>query len=249
MNRFKDRVVLVTGAASGIGQASIERMASEGAHCVCVDLQEDAVGAVAEGIQSAGGDAIALVCDVADPSAIAQTVAAAIEHYGKLDSVCNSAGILHFDNSHELTLDSWNQVLKVNLTGTFLMCQAALPHLLQSAGNIVNIASIAGMRGSPWSAAYASSKGGVLALTSCLAVEYGRQGLRVNAVCPGSVTTPMHRVFKLPEGADGSLLQRITALDKMRGPEVVAGLVAFLASDDAAHVNGDHVRVDGGTLS
>ena len=130
-----------------------------------------------------------------------------------------------------------------------LMCQSALPQLLKNGGNIVNMASIAGMRGSPWSAAYASSKGGVLALTSCLAVEYGKQGVRVNAVCPGSVSTPMHHVFKLPEGADGALLQRITALDKMRGPEVVAGLVAFLASDDAAHVNGEHIRVDGGTLA
>ena len=129
------------------------------------------------------------------------------------------------------------------------MCQAALPHLLQSKGNIVNVASTAGLSGHPWMAAYASSKGGVLALTRTLAVEYGKQGLRANSVCPGSIKTAMHDQFKLPEGADAKLLERIMPLDTFRGPDQAAALVAFLASHDAAHINGEDIRVDGGTLA
>jgi len=113
----------------------------------------------------------------------------------------------------------------------------------------VNMASTAGLAGHPWTAAYSASKGGVLAFTSTLAVEYGKQGVRANAVCPGSVKTAMHDQFVLPEGADVKLLQRIMPLDTFRGPETAAALVAFLASEDAAHINGEKVRVDGGTLA
>ncbi len=172
-----------------------------------------------------------------------------MEHFGRLDSLCNIAGILRFDHTHELALEDWNRILEVNLTGTFLMCQRALPHLLSARGNIVNMASTAGMRGHPWTAAYSASKGGVLALTYGLAVEYGKQGLRANAVCPGSVTTPIHEQFRLPEGAERKLLKRIMPLDEFRGPETVAGVVAFLASEDAAHINGERIRVDGATFT
>jgi meso-butanediol dehydrogenase/(S,S)-butanediol dehydrogenase/diacetyl reductase len=130
------------------------------------------------------------------------------------------------------------------------MCQAALPHLLATRGNIVNMSSTAALAGHPWTAAYSASKGGVLALTYTLAIEYSGQGLRANAVCPGSVQTPIHSVFRLPAGADRKLLYRIMPPDGvMRGPEAAAAAVAFLASEDAAHINGTEIRVDGGTLS
>ena len=173
-----------------------------------------------------------------------RTVAAAVERYGRLDSLCNIAGILRFDNTHELTLEEWNEVIAVNLTGTFLMCQAALPHLLAARGTIVNMSSTAALAGHPWTAPYAASKGGILSLTLTLAVEYGRQGLRVNVLCP-----PIQNAFRFPEGVDQSLLERIMPFDKMRGPETVAAAVAFLASDDAAHINGTALRVDGGMLA
>jgi NAD(P)-dependent dehydrogenase (short-subunit alcohol dehydrogenase family) len=249
MQRFQDKVVLVTGAAAGIGKASAERMAAEGGRIVCVDLQSEAVEQTAKEIREKGGEAIAIACDVSDPAAVAGMLERTTSEWGRLDSVCNIAGILHFDNTLDLSLEMWNRVLAVNLTGTFLVCQAALPHLLEGGGNFVNMASIAGMAGQPWSAAYSASKGGVLAFTRTLAVEYGRKGVRANCVCPGSVKTAMHEQFKLPEGADASLIQRIMALDDFRGPETAAALVAFLASDDAAHVNGEEVRVDGGTLA
>ena len=249
MQRFEDKVVLVTGAANGIGQATAERIAAEGGQVVCTDVQTEAVEATAKAIQTAGGKALAKTSDISDPDSVAEVLADTIEKFGKLDSLCNIAGIVHYDNTHDLEIARWTRILEVNLTGTFLMCQAALPHLLQSKGNIVNVASTAGLSGHPWMAAYASSKGGMLALTRTLAVEYGKQGLRANAVCPGSIKTAMHDQFKLPEGADVKLLERIMPLDTFRGPDQAAALIAFLASHDAAHINGEDIRVDGGTLA
>jgi NAD(P)-dependent dehydrogenase (short-subunit alcohol dehydrogenase family) len=249
VTRLADKVVLITGAASGIGRASCLRVASEGARAVCVDLQREAVEQAAKEIREAGGEATAIACDVSDKDAVQQTIDAAVAQYGQLDSLCNSAGILSFGHTHEFPLERWQQILDVNLTGTFLMCQAALPHLLNSGGSIINISSTAALRGQPWSAAYAASKGGVLSLTYALAVEYGKQGVRANAICPGSVATPMHEAFELPEGADAGLLRRIMPLDTFRGPEVIASLVALLASEDSAHMNGEYLRADGGALS
>lgn len=249
MQRFEGKVVLVTGAAAGIGKSTAERIASEGGRVVCTDVQSEAVEATAKEIQAAGGEALALVSDVSDPASADEAVARTLEAYSQLDSLCNIAGILQFDHTHELDLAKWNRILEVNLTGTFLMCQAALPPLLDSGGNIVNMASTAGLAGHPWMAAYAASKGGVLALTSTLAVEYGKQGVRTNAVCPGSIKTAMHDQFELPDGADAKLLERIMPLDHFRGPDKAASLVAFLASEDADHINGEYVRVDGGTLA
>lgn len=249
MRRFENKVVLVTGAASGIGQASVLRMAEEGASLACADIQLEGLENTVKEATGLGADAIAIHCDVSDPASIEATLTQTLDRFGRLDSLCNIAGILHFDNTHDLSLDRWNQILTVNLTGTFLMCQAALPHLLASQGNIVNMASTAALAGHPWTAAYSASKGGVMALTSTLAVEYGKQGLRANSVCPGGIVTPIHGEFKVPEGADVKLLQRIIPLDKMRGAETAASVVAFLASDDAAHINGESIRVDGGTLA
>lgn len=249
MRRFENKVVLVTGAASGIGRAAALRMAEEGAALFCADLQEKAVQETAEWAVEQGGEAEACVCDVSRPEDVSACVSACIERFGRLDSLCNIAGFLRMDNFHELALEDWNRVLAINLTGTMLMCQAALPHLLANAGNIVNASSTSALAGLPWGTAYAASKGGVLAFTYALAVEYGRQGLRANAVCPGSIKTPMTGGLKMPDGVDLSLVQRIMPLDKPRGPEAVAGVIALLASDDAAHINGEYVRVDGGTLS
>ena len=249
MQRFANKVSIVTGAAAGIGKATALRIAAEGGRVVCTDVQAEAVEDTAKEICASGGEALGLVCDVSDPAQVAKTITATQSEYGQLDSLCNIAGILHFDNTLDLGLEKWNLILKVNLTGTFLMCQAALPLLLDGGGSIVNMASTAGLAGHPWTAAYSASKGGVLALTSTLAVEYGKQGVRANSVCPGSVKTAMHDQFVLPEGADIKLLQRIMPLDTFRGPETAAALVAFLASDDAAHINGEKIRVDGGTLA
>lgn len=249
MGRFKDLVVLLTGAASGIGKASILRMAEEGAAVVCADIQTEAAEATAKEARELGVEAIALTLDVSDPESVRSAVAATISEFGRIDSLCNIAGILRFDHTHELKLEDWNQIIAVNLTGTFLMTQAALPHLVESKGALVNMASTAGLAGQPWSAAYAASKGGVLSFTRSIAVEYGKQGMRANSVSPGGILTPIQNEFHLPEGADEKLLLRIMPLDKMRKAETAAAVVAFLASPDSIHINGETIRVDGGTLA
>ncbi|HEX4822318.1 MAG TPA: SDR family NAD(P)-dependent oxidoreductase [Acidimicrobiales bacterium] len=235
--RFEGRVAIVTGAASGIGRATADRLADEGATVVRADVAKE------------GLDDDAIVGDVSDPSFAPLLVAQTVDRHGRIDVLANVAGILRTANTHEHPLDTWDQVLAINLTGTFLCCRYAIPELLKTRGNIVNVSSTAALAGHPWAAAYSASKGGVLALTRTIAVEYGRRGVRCNAVCPGSIQTPITKDFDFPEGADMDLVRRIMALDKARGPETVAAAIAFLASDDAAHVNGDELRVDGGTLS
>jgi NAD(P)-dependent dehydrogenase (short-subunit alcohol dehydrogenase family) len=249
MRRFDDRVVLITGAASGIGRATAERLAKEGASLFCVDVQQDAVSQLVDELRGAGATAEAHVCDVSDDAQVDATVAACVQRFGKLDVLCNVAGILRFDHAHEIRTADWNRVMAVNVNGTFFMCRAALPHLLASKGNIVNVSSTAALSGQPWAAAYSASKGAVLALTRTLAIDYVKQGVRVNAVCPGDITTPIHNVFALPEGANPKLLRRVMAPMGRGRPEDVAGVIAMLASDDGAFITGEDVRIDGGTLS
>jgi NAD(P)-dependent dehydrogenase (short-subunit alcohol dehydrogenase family) len=251
MQRFGGRVALVTGAASGIGRATALRLAEEGAQVVALDLHAEPLAETAAlaGAGSGAGAVETRVGDVSDPALAAAVIEEIVGHHGRLDVLANVAGILRTAHTHEHPIELWDQVLAINLTGTFAFCRAAIPALLDSHGNIVNVSSTAALAGAPWSAAYAASKGGVLALTRTIAVEYAKQGLRCNAVCPGSITTPITKDFGFPEGGDFKLVERMMAIDRPRGPETVAAAIAFLASDDAAHINGEDVRVDGGTLS
>jgi NAD(P)-dependent dehydrogenase (short-subunit alcohol dehydrogenase family) len=188
--------------------------------------------------------------DVTDPAVADAAVAAAVDTHGRLDVLCTIAGILRTARTHEHPLDLWDRVIAVNLTGTFTFCRAAIPAMLDTGGGaIVTTGSTAGLAGHPWAAAYSASKGGIHALTRTIAVEYARSGIRANTVCPGSIDTPITGDFHFPEGADMKLVTRMMAIDRPRGPETVAATIAFLASDDAAHVNGEEVRVDGGTLA
>jgi meso-butanediol dehydrogenase/(S,S)-butanediol dehydrogenase/diacetyl reductase len=248
MERLQDRVALVTGAGSGIGQATAVRLASEGAVVVALDVDESGLAATRAAC-GPGASVDTVVGDVGDRDLAPRVVDRAVERHGRLDVLANVAGILRTAHTHEHSFEVWDQVLTVNLTGTFGFCRAALPALVDHGGNIVNVSSTAALSGHPWAAAYSASKGGVLALTKVIAVEYARQGVRCNAVCPGSITTPITKDFDFPEGADAKLVERIMALDRPRGPEMVAATIASLASDEAAHINGEHVRVDGGTLA
>lgn len=252
MRRFEGKVVLVTGAASGIGRATVQRLAEEGATLACLDVQAEAVDGVADEARAAGADARAWTCDVTDEAAVRRVVAEVLAAHGRLDVLCNIAGIMRAGHSHEVPRSQWDEVLATNLTGTFLVTQACLPHLLEAKGNIVMAASTSSLSGHPYMLAYAASKGGVLAMTYTLAVEYAKKGLRVNAVAPGGIDTPLRdaTATMLPtEDIDYELFLRISPVDQVRGPETVASTIAFLASDDAAHVNGEVVRVDGATLA
>ena len=241
MQRFEGRTAIVTGSASGIGRATVERLLAEGATVVAVDVRPT-------GIES--DRVVEVVGDISDPATSTGAVTTAVERTGTLHLLANVAGILRTARTHQHDLDTWEQVLAVNLTGTFLACKAAIPALLDAGGGaIVNTASTAALSGHPWAAAYSASKGGVLALTKVLAVEYARDGIRANCVCPGSIDTPITGDFVFPEGVDTRLINRCMAIDHPRGPETVAAAIAFLGSDDASHVNGESLRVDGGTLA
>jgi len=247
MERYAGRAALVTGAGSGIGRATVHRLVEEGATVLAADLSQEGLATTSK--DASRPEAVTpFVGDVSDPAFGPAAVAAALA-LGPLHVVVNSAGILRFEHSHEVTLDRWQRILDVNLTGTFLVCQAAIPALLETKGAIVNVASTAALAAHPWAAAYSASKGGVLALTRTLAIEYAKQGLRANAVCPGSIDTPITGAFDLPAGADGKLLYRIMSPVGMGDPRAVAAAIAYLGSDDAQHVNGADLRIDGGTHS
>ena len=242
MSRFEGRVVIVTGSASGIGQATAQRFAADGATVVCADLNEAGAKATAADI---GGASIGL--DVSDPIAAADAVDGVVREHGKLDVLANVAGILQFGHAADLGFDEWTRVLNVNLTGVFNMIRPALPHLEQSKGNIVNVASTSGLHGQPYGAAYSASKGGVVLLTRALAVEYAKKGVRVNAVCPGGVDTPLVANMTMPDDVEGFLVAR---MELVRGhfapPSDIASVLCFLASDDARNVTGAAVPVDYG---
>jgi NAD(P)-dependent dehydrogenase (short-subunit alcohol dehydrogenase family) len=249
MKRLEGKVALVTGAGSGIGRAVALRLAAEGAHVFCADLHAESLEQTCEAARQAGGVALAGRCDVSSEDEVRATVAAAVAAWGRLDHLSNMAGILRFDHFHEIALDDFKRVIDVNLYGTFLFCRESIPHLLKTGGNIVNAASTSSHAGLPWGGVYSASKGAVLAMTRSIAVEYGRLGLRANTVSPGDIATPMSKGVKMPEGVDFSWMDRCKALHGPRPPEVVAGVIAMLASDDAAHINGEDIRIDGGSLS
>jgi meso-butanediol dehydrogenase/(S,S)-butanediol dehydrogenase/diacetyl reductase len=248
-NRFTGRRALVTGAASGIGRATALRLASESAQVTAVDVNAELLEKLTVDSEGAGGSITTLVGDVSTEDGVISLVDTAVERLGGLDVVVNAAGVLSFSHTHEVSLDEWSRLIAINLTGTFLMCRQSLPHLLATRGNIVNLASTAAHAGQPWATAYVASKGGVLALTRSLAVEYAAQGLRVNSISPGAIDTPITGAFHLPEGADIKLLGRVTPLGPFGTPEGIAAAIAFVASDEASHMNGADLLIDGATLA
>jgi NAD(P)-dependent dehydrogenase (short-subunit alcohol dehydrogenase family) len=231
MMRFRGKVALVSGAASGIGAAVAARLVKEGATVVGCDI-----AAMADGF----------MCDVRDATSCAEVVTATLDRHGRLDVLANVAGIAAGARIEDVTPEEWRRVIDVNLTGTFLLSQAALTALLATTGTIVNMASVAGITATPYNAAYCASKGGVIMLTKSMALELAKAGVRVNAVCPASVETPFLRNFTLPEDADPSLLMRsLSPMGHIIDPAEVAGAVAYLASDDAASVSGTTLVLDG----
>ena len=250
--RFEGKVAIVTGAASGIGRAVVTRFVAEGGLVTGVDVNEAGLQetvARANAAAGAGGRAEYLVGSVAEEADVKRIVEAVTARDGRLDVLANIAGVLRTIKTAETSLELFLSIIKVNLGGTFLFCKEAMPHLVKTRGNIVNTASTSAFFGHPYMAAYASSKGGVASLTRTLAWEYLKEGVRVNAIAPGGIDTPLSRTVRQDarEGMDFSLFQHLTPLDgQMAAPETVAGVVAMLASADGARMTGEIVKMDGG---
>ncbi|MEV7599603.1 SDR family NAD(P)-dependent oxidoreductase [Kitasatospora sp. NPDC089797] len=252
MERFSGRNVLITGGGSGIGQATVHRVLAEGGRVVAVDVDEDGLKRTLDRATADGtADRLTVqVLDIADETAVVAGVAEAIAGLGGLDVLVNAAGILRSSHTHETTLEFWNRLLAVNLTGTFLMTREALPALLANGrGVVVNFSSTSATFAHPYMAAYAATKGGIQSFTHAIASEYSKQGLRAVCVAPGSIDSGMTNNPGLPADADFSLLAKLSpALGQgFAGPETVAGVIAMLASDDGAFVTGTELRIDGGT--
>lgn len=248
MKRFEDKVIFLTGAATGIGEATAKRMASEGASLYIVDVAEEELENTAEACRHLGAEVTARICDVANEEDVSNSIKETINLFGRVNVVANIAGIQTWHHTSDHPTSDFERTLAVNLTGTFLVCRETIPYLLQTQGSIVNVSSTTALAGIPYSAAYAASKAGVLALTKSLAVEYAKKGLQVNCVNPGGIKTAMTRMPPIDD-IDMDLLLRQNPLSSFVEPDAVAGLIAYLASDEGRHVNGEHVRIDGAALA
>jgi NAD(P)-dependent dehydrogenase (short-subunit alcohol dehydrogenase family) len=247
-HRFADRVAVVTGGGSGLGQATAIRLSAEGAYVAVLDIRLETARTTVDRITEAGGRARAWEADVSRVDSVRAVVADVVAALGRPRVLVNCAGVGQFDLSEEVSIETWNRTIGVNLTGTFLMCQSVLPHLLDGGGSIVNIASNSGLQGIPYAAAYAASKGGVILLTRSLASEYSGTGVRINAVAPGGIVTPLLEKFTFPAAGDRTRMPRGSRVPHAH-PDEIASLVAYIASDEARFMIGSVVSIDGGLVA
>ena len=249
------RCAVVTGAATGIGRATALAFARDGYAVALVGRRAEPLEQLADELRDSGGQAIAAPADITSRERAAGAIGAAVERFGGIDVLVNNAGVGDSAPLLDESLERWEETLRINLTGAFLTTQLALPHLIERRGAVVNVASINGVLAGPGWTSYCVSKAGLIMLAKCVANDYGRKGVRANAVCPGWVRTPMgdHDMDELgrAHGIDREgayeLAHRQNPLGRPAEPEEIADVIAFVASPRAAYVTGATVMVDGGT--
>ncbi|MCE4050151.1 MULTISPECIES: SDR family NAD(P)-dependent oxidoreductase [Bacillaceae] len=241
MGKLQDKVAVITGGASGIGAATARLFVSEGAKVVLVDLNEEKGKAFESELKALNAGALFVKANITSEDEVANIFKQTIDAFGKVDIVFNNAGIGRVQPSHELDYSEWRQTVNVDLDGVFLVAREAIREMLKAGGGtIVNTASMYGWVGSPGSAAYNAAKGGVVNLTRSLALEYAEQNIRVNALCPGFIDTPI-----IPEESKLALAAA-TPVKRLGKAEEMAKAVLFLASDDSSYMTGNSLIVDGG---
>ncbi len=247
--QLEGKVAIVTGAASGIGEASAKRFAAEGATVVAVDIREPRAQETADAIVESGGEAIALGADVARAADVEAMVAAAVDRFGQLDVLYSNAGTLRPGTAEELSVEDWDLVMGVNVRSVFLGAKYAVPAMRAGGGgSIINTASISGLHGDGGAVCYAASKAAVINLTRALSTDHAAEGIRVNAICPGTIETPpVQRMMQDPEALEVNL--RAHSIGRLGLPEEIAAAALWLASDESSFVSGEHLVVDGGLRS
>lgn len=241
-----DKSAVVTGAASGLGRATAIKLASAGADVCIVDVNEDGLKETRNLMVEPKGKIRLHVANLSDPDACAPIIAGAVEAFGKLDALCNIAGIIVFADAHEMPRPDWDRTIAINLTAPFLLSQAAIPHLLATDGAIVNCSSTAAFVGEAYAVAYCASKAGLLQMTKAMAMEYVRKSIRINAVAPGGMMTNISANMTLPSDAEIDLIERYSGLRGLVEVDDVADQICMLAGPAGRGFHGACVTIDKG---
>lgn len=244
---MQNKVALITGASSGLGRATAQKLAAAGASLFLVGRGAAGLEETVGLLGGPGERVASLVADLSNADACSVVVSAAVARFGRLDALCNVAGLIYVANTPEMPREQWDEILATNLTAPFLLAQAAIPHLIETGGAIVNVSSAAAFTGQAYGAAYAASKAGLVGMTRSMAMEYAKSGIRINAVAPGGMPTNAGRNFRPPEGCDFDLLKRFTGpRGGMVDVEDVAAMIALLASDAGKGFHGACINIDAG---
>ncbi len=246
MTSLDNKVILVTGASSGLGRATALMCATRGAKVFGVGRDENALQALTNNKSFPAGTIKTGVYDLSTAHACKSAVADCLTAFGSLDVLINVAGKHHFRSLENITEEDWQEDIAINLSAPFFLSQAAMPELLKNKGNIINVASIAGLQGQAYSTGYCAAKHGIIGLTRALAMEYTKAELRVNAICPGGMDTPQVQNMAIPENVDFDLLMRSAAPRGMMNADEVAAFICFIASDEASAIHGAVYPIDRG---